>query len=203
MPQRGSDWRGRLVCACRLAAPRAAGGCPGGRERGRARRRRRTDQPRQVADRPVRQLLHPAASSCSGCSTSRSWRRWRSVATAIKQSLDEAQAARAEAVRQQEENEAQLRAAYAEAAAIREQALKEAAEESAQAHRGARRPRRAGSSRTPRRSSTPKFAARAMSCAARSAISPSPSPRSSSAARCARRITGASWPRPSPAMKTS
>jgi F-type H+-transporting ATPase subunit b len=50
--------------------------------------------------------------------------------TAIKASLDQAQAARAEAVRQQEENEAKLRAAYAEAASIREQALKEAAEES-------------------------------------------------------------------------
>jgi F-type H+-transporting ATPase subunit b len=48
----------------------------------------------------------------------------------IKKSLDEAQAARAEAARQQEENEAGLRAAYAEAAAVREQALKEAAEES-------------------------------------------------------------------------
>ena len=36
---------------------------------------------------------------------------------AIKKSLDEAQAARAEAARQQEENEARLRAAYAEAAA--------------------------------------------------------------------------------------
>ena len=48
---------------------------------------------------------------------------------AIKKSLDEAQAARAEATRQQEENAARLKAAYAEAAAIREQALKEAAEE--------------------------------------------------------------------------
>jgi F-type H+-transporting ATPase subunit b len=47
----------------------------------------------------------------------------------IKQSLDEAQAARAEAARQQEENEGRLRAAYAEAAAIRAQALKEAADE--------------------------------------------------------------------------
>jgi len=47
---------------------------------------------------------------------------------AIKRSLDEAQAARAEAVRQQEENAAQLRAAYAEAASIREQALREAEE---------------------------------------------------------------------------
>jgi F-type H+-transporting ATPase subunit b len=48
---------------------------------------------------------------------------------AIQKSLDEAQAARAQATRQQEENEARLRAAHAEAAAIRAQALKEAAEE--------------------------------------------------------------------------
>jgi F-type H+-transporting ATPase subunit b len=48
---------------------------------------------------------------------------------AIRKSLDEAQAARAEAARQQEENAAKLRQAHAEAAAIREQALKEAAEE--------------------------------------------------------------------------
>ncbi|MBI2157786.1 MAG: F0F1 ATP synthase subunit B [Candidatus Rokubacteria bacterium] len=49
---------------------------------------------------------------------------------AIKKSLDEAQAARAEAARQQEENESRLRAAHAEAAAIRDQALREAADES-------------------------------------------------------------------------
>jgi len=48
---------------------------------------------------------------------------------AIQKSLDEAQAARAEAARQHEENETRLRAAHAEAAAIRAQALKEAAEE--------------------------------------------------------------------------
>jgi F-type H+-transporting ATPase subunit b len=48
---------------------------------------------------------------------------------AIQKSLDEAQAARAEAARQQEENAGRLRAAHAEAAAIREQALKEAGEE--------------------------------------------------------------------------
>jgi F-type H+-transporting ATPase subunit b len=47
---------------------------------------------------------------------------------AIKRSLDEAQAARADAVRQQEENAAQLRAAYAEAASIRDRALGEAEE---------------------------------------------------------------------------
>jgi F-type H+-transporting ATPase subunit b len=48
---------------------------------------------------------------------------------AIKRSLDEAQAARAEAAKQAEENSERLRAAYAEAAAIRAQALKEAADE--------------------------------------------------------------------------
>ena len=49
---------------------------------------------------------------------------------AIKTALQEAQAVRAGAARQQEENEARLRQAYAEAAAIRDQALREAAEES-------------------------------------------------------------------------
>ena len=48
---------------------------------------------------------------------------------AIKKSLDEAQAARAEATRQQEENATRLKAAYAEAAAIHDQARKDAAEE--------------------------------------------------------------------------
>ena len=48
---------------------------------------------------------------------------------AIQKSLDEAQAARAEAARQQEENETRLRAAHAEAAAIRAQALKDAGDE--------------------------------------------------------------------------
>jgi F-type H+-transporting ATPase subunit b len=48
----------------------------------------------------------------------------------IQKALEEAKAARAEAARQQEENEARLRTAYAEAAAVREQALKEAAVES-------------------------------------------------------------------------
>jgi F-type H+-transporting ATPase subunit b len=48
---------------------------------------------------------------------------------AIKKSLEEAQAARAEAARQQEENAARQRAALQEAAAIRESALKDAAEE--------------------------------------------------------------------------
>jgi F-type H+-transporting ATPase subunit b len=48
---------------------------------------------------------------------------------AIQRSLEEAQAARAEAARQGEENELRLRAAHTEAAAIRERALKEAQDE--------------------------------------------------------------------------
>ncbi len=47
----------------------------------------------------------------------------------IQKSLEEAQRARAEAQRQQEEYQARLQAAYAEAQAIREAALREAAEE--------------------------------------------------------------------------
>ena len=48
---------------------------------------------------------------------------------AIRKSLEEAQLARAQAQRQQEENAARLREAYAEAQAIREAALNEAADE--------------------------------------------------------------------------
>lgn len=48
---------------------------------------------------------------------------------AIRKSLEEAQAARAEAARQQEENATRLRTAHQEAAAIREQALRDAADE--------------------------------------------------------------------------
>ncbi|MBI1846714.1 MAG: F0F1 ATP synthase subunit B [Candidatus Rokubacteria bacterium] len=48
---------------------------------------------------------------------------------AIRKSLDEAQAARAQAAKQAEENAARLRQTYAEAAEIRERAVKEAGEE--------------------------------------------------------------------------
>ena len=48
---------------------------------------------------------------------------------AIKKSLDEAQAARAEAQKQREEHAAKIQAAHAEAQAIRAAALKEAADE--------------------------------------------------------------------------
>ncbi len=50
-------------------------------------------------------------------------------AQAIKKSLEEAQAARAEAQREREEHAAKIQAAHAEAQAIRAAALKEAAEE--------------------------------------------------------------------------
>lgn len=62
---------------------------------------------------------------------------------AIRRSLEEAQAARAEAARQAEENALRVRQAHAEAAAIREQALREAQEEARKqieaAHEQARR----------------------------------------------------------------
>jgi F-type H+-transporting ATPase subunit b len=58
---------------------------------------------------------------------------------AIKNSLEAAEAARAEAARQQEENATRLRAAYAEAQAIRAAALKEAAEEQRKLVEAARR----------------------------------------------------------------
>ena len=57
---------------------------------------------------------------------------------AIQRSLEEAQSARAEAARQQEENEARLRAAHAEAAAIRERALKDAQDEASRQIESAR-----------------------------------------------------------------
>lgn len=57
---------------------------------------------------------------------------------AIKHSLEEAERARAEAARQQEENAVRLREAHGEAARIREQALKEAAEEQRRLVAGAR-----------------------------------------------------------------
>src|SRR5436309_14811061 len=47
---------------------------------------------------------------------------------AIEKALEEAQAARAEAARQQDENAARLRTAYQEAKAVRQQAVKAAAE---------------------------------------------------------------------------
>ena len=58
--------------------------------------------------------------------------------SAIRQSLEEAQAARLEAQRERETHAQKLQAAYAEAKAIRETALKEAAEEQRKLVDGAR-----------------------------------------------------------------
>ena len=58
---------------------------------------------------------------------------------AIKTSLEAAEAARAEAARQQEESAERIRAAYAEAQSIRAAALKEAAEEQRKLVESARR----------------------------------------------------------------
>jgi F-type H+-transporting ATPase subunit b len=60
-------------------------------------------------------------------------------AVAIKASLEAAEAARAEAARQQEESGQRIRAAYAEAQSIRAAALKEAAEEQRKLVESARR----------------------------------------------------------------
>lgn len=57
---------------------------------------------------------------------------------AIRKSLDEAEAARAEAQRERDDNVAKLRAAHAEAQAIRAAALREAAEEQRRLVEGAR-----------------------------------------------------------------
>lgn len=57
---------------------------------------------------------------------------------AIRKSLEEAQAARADAQREREEHASKLQAAYAEAQAIRATALKEAAEEQRRLVDGAR-----------------------------------------------------------------
>jgi F-type H+-transporting ATPase subunit b len=84
--------------------------------------RRRADQLRQIAHRAGDQLRSaPARPELPPLQAKRT--------AAIQKSLEEAQAARADAARQQEENAARLRTAYQEANAIREQALKEAGEE--------------------------------------------------------------------------
>ena len=128
MPQRGSNWRGWLACAfvsLLLVLPAVAIAAESGGEHGGG---GLISVDKSLIVQFVnffillfilqRLLYKPFLA------------KMEERSNAIKQSLDQAQAARAEAVRQQEENEAKLRAAYVEAAAIREQALKEAAEES-------------------------------------------------------------------------
>ena len=127
MPQHGSNWRGWLACAIvslLLVLPAIAAAAESGGEHGGG----LISIDRSLIVQFVnffillfilqRLLYKPFLA------------KMEERTTAIKTSLDRAQAARTEALRQQEENEAKLRAAYAEAVAIREQAVKEAAEES-------------------------------------------------------------------------
>jgi F-type H+-transporting ATPase subunit b len=127
MPQRGSDWRIRLACAfvsLLLVLPSIAVAAESGGDHGGGLISIDKSLIVQFINFFIllfilqRLLYKPFLAKMA------------ERTAAIQSSLEQAQAARSEAVRQQEENEAKLRAAYAEAAAIREQALKEAAEES-------------------------------------------------------------------------
>ena len=129
MLQRGSDWRGWLVCAfvsLLLVLPAVALAAEGGAEHGGGGGLISVDKSLivQVVNFLIllfilqRLLYKPFLA------------KMQERTSTIQKALDEAKAARAEAARQQEENEARLRAAYAEAAAVRDAALKEAAEES-------------------------------------------------------------------------
>jgi F-type H+-transporting ATPase subunit b len=127
MPQRGFDWRGWLACAIvslLLVLPAVAAAAESGGDHGGGLISVDKSLIVQFVNFFIllfilqRLLYKPFLA------------KMQERTAAIKASLDQAQAARAEAVRQQEENESKLRAAYAEAASIREQALKEAAEES-------------------------------------------------------------------------
>jgi F-type H+-transporting ATPase subunit b len=129
MPQRSFDWRGRLVraiVALLLVLPAVAMAAESGGEHGGGGGLISIDKSLIVQFINffillfiLQRLLYKPFLAKMAERTS-----------AIKDSLDQAQAARSEALRQQEENEVKLRAAYAEAAAIREQAIKEAGEES-------------------------------------------------------------------------
>jgi F-type H+-transporting ATPase subunit b len=127
MPQRGFDWRGALACmivSLLLVLPAVAGAAESGGDHGGGLISIDKSLIVQFVNFFIllfilqRLLYKPFLA------------KMQERTAAIKASLDQAQAARAEAVRQQEENESKLRAAYAEAASIREQAVKEAAEES-------------------------------------------------------------------------
>ena len=130
MPQRGSNWRGWLVCAfvaLLLLVPAVALAAEGAAEHGEG-GGGLISVDRSLIVQVVnflillvilqRLLYKPFLA------------KMEERTATIKRSLEEAQAARAAAAQQQEENETRLRAAYAEAAAVRDQALKEAAEES-------------------------------------------------------------------------
>jgi F-type H+-transporting ATPase subunit b len=127
MPQRGFDWRGALACmivSLLLVLPAVAGAAESGGDHGGGLISIDKSLIVQFVNFFIllfilqRLLYKPFLA------------KMQERTAAIESSLDQAQAARAEAERQQGENEAKLRAAYAEAASIREQALKDAAEES-------------------------------------------------------------------------
>jgi len=129
MLQRGSRWRGWLTCAfvsLLLALPALALAASGGEEHGGGGGLISVDKSLivQIVNFLIllfilKRLLYKPFLA-----------KMEERTSTIQKALDEAKAARAEAAKQQEDNEARLRAAYAEAAAVREQALKEAAEES-------------------------------------------------------------------------
>jgi F-type H+-transporting ATPase subunit b len=129
MPQRGSNWRGWLVCAFAsllLLVPAVALAAEAVAEHGESGGLISVDKSLivQVVNFVIllvilqRLLYKPFLA------------KMEERTAAIKKSLEEAQAARAAAAQQQEDNETRLRAAYAEAASIRQQALKDASEES-------------------------------------------------------------------------
>jgi F-type H+-transporting ATPase subunit b len=129
MFQRSSDWRGWLTCAflaLLLALPAVALAASGGEEHGGGGGLISVDKSLivQVVNFLIllfilqRLLYKPFLA------------KMEERTSTIQKALDEAKEARAAAAKQQEENEARLRAAHAEAAAVREQALKEGAEES-------------------------------------------------------------------------
>ena len=128
MPQRGSDWRGWLACAIvslLLVLPAIALAADSG-EHGGGGGLISIDKSLIVQFVNffvlliiLQRLLYKPFLA-----------KMQERTNAIKQSLDQAEEARTAAARQQEENEARLRAVYAEAAAIRAQALKEAGDES-------------------------------------------------------------------------
>jgi len=129
MLQRGSRWCGRLTCALvsvLLALPAIAMAASGADEHGGGGGLISVDKSLivQVINFLIllfilKRLLYKPFLA-----------KMEERTSTIQKALDEAKEARAAAAKQQEENEARLRTAYAEAAAVREQALKEAAEES-------------------------------------------------------------------------
>ncbi len=113
------------VLAIAVVPARGASIGGGSRPRGEG----RLHQSRQVPDHPGGQLRPAAARPLASCSTSRSLAKMEERTQAIRKSLEEAQAARAEAQREREAHAAKIQAAHAEAQAIRAAALKEAADE--------------------------------------------------------------------------